>query len=254
MRYGHTMMRNILRTFAAVTMLGVAGACSDTTTVAPVAETAKVFAPANFTQVGSVTLLQVNNSEGIIARVGSHVLYVPAYAICDLLTSGYGAATWDQPCYPMRGSITITATEFIGPNGEPYIDFQPAMRFAPNKEVMIFFREGRTDGTKQAAVKYCNNLGWCVDESLTDPSLKPFRITGTSIIGRRVKHFTGYTVTYEFECDGVATPTGDGNYYCEPGTGTGVQRRSGYMVASGENVVDIMSEKDDRADKKKDEQ
>ncbi len=252
MLYGQK--RNQIRMFVAVAMLGMAGACADTTTVAPVAESAKVVAPANFIQVGNVTVFRVYNGEGITTRIGSHVLYMPANAICDLLLSGYGASSWDRSCTPMRGSIIITATEFVGPDGQPYIDFQPAMRFAPGKEVMLFFREGRTDGTKQAGVKYCNNLGWCVDESLTDASLKPFRINGTSIIGRRLKHFSGYTVTYEMACDGSSVGVGDGNFYCESGTGAGLERRSGYMVASGENVVDVMNDDNDhRVERRKEE-
>ena len=114
----------------------------------------------------------------------------------------------------------ITATVLAGPDGEPYIDFQPAMRFAPNKEVTLFFKDPKS-GAKNIAINYCNNLGYCVDESLNDPSLKPFRIN-KNIVGRRLGHFSGYVVAY----DGDAS--------------TGMLRKSGYMVASGEDISDLI--------------
>jgi hypothetical protein len=138
----------------------------------------------------------------------------------------------------MRGNIVITATVFSGLDGQPYVDFEPAMRFSPDKQVMLFFREGRSNASNQmVSVKYCNTLGMCVDESLNDPSLKPFRI-GTSILGRRLKHFSGYVVAYERCYDEVCSRDG------------GLLRRSGYMVASGEDIQDIM--KGDKVDPGKD--
>jgi hypothetical protein len=240
MLYGQTTIGKYAKTFTTVAMLVVAGACADDKTVAPVSAS----------PVGNDTKLRVNNSQGITAMVGAHLIYIPAQAICDIATSGYGVDSWNSPCQPLRGSITITATEFRGPQGEPYIDFQPAMRFAPNKEVMLFFREGRTNGASIATVKYCDAVGNCVDESLNDPSLKPFRIGLTSILGRRVKHFTGYTVTYEAPCLGGVVSIGEGNLACDVEVSVGgLFRRSGYMVASGEDVRDIMAEHANKSNK-----
>jgi hypothetical protein len=246
MKHGHSS-RNIAKAFFAFSVLGLAAACADNQAVAPVAQDHVVSAPANFVQIGYTVTFRVNNSQGATQLVGQHVINIPAHAICDF-SSGYGPQFWDKACEPMRGSTTITATVFAGPNGEPYVDFQPAMRFAPNKEVVVFFREGRTDGTKVAAVKYCNAVGYCMDESLSDASLKPFRVGSTSIIGRRVKHFSGYTVTYEDPCLGSILSLDDGGLACgvEVSLG-GLFRRSGYMVASGEDVRDVMS--DDTADR-----
>ena len=251
MKHSQTI-RNSAKAFFAFVALAYVGACADNT-AAPIAHAPAVVAPASFAEVGSSVVFRVNNWEGTTQKVGVHVINIPAGAICDLTTSGYGAAFWDKPCEPLKGSVVITATVFSGPNGEPYVDFQPAMRFAPNKEVMLFVREGRTDGTKAPSVKYCDAQGVCTDESLTDPSLRPFRIGKTNILGRRIKHFSGYVVVYEWECPGTATPLPDGNgYYCEDG---GFSRRSGYMVASGEDVSDVMKDQDqddNKADKKDD--
>jgi hypothetical protein len=243
------MMRNSAKAFFAFAALAMVGACADDNT-APVALAPAVSAPANFSAAGAPVIFRVNNSEGITKKIGAHVINIPAGAICDLATSGYGKTLWDKPCSPLKGSVVITATVFSGPDGQPYIDFQPAMRFAPNKEVTLFFREGRSDGTKQPTIEYCDAAGVCIDESITDSSLRPFRIGKTNILGRRVKHFSGYVVRYEWECPGTATPLGDGQgYYCD--TDGGITRRSGYMVASGEDVSEVMKEKDG-SDKKDD--
>jgi hypothetical protein len=247
MKHGHSS-RNIAKAFFAFSVLGLAAACAESPMSAPVAEAPTVWAPANFVKTGYTVTFRVNNKEGATKKIGQHVINIPANAICDF-GSGYGPTFWDKKCEPMRGSTVITATVFAGPNGEPYVDFQPAMRFAPNKEVTLFFREPRTDGTKVPSVKYCNEAGYCVDESLNDKSLRPFRVGKTSILGRRVKHFSGYTVTYESSCLSDILSIGDGDSICDVVDGLlgGLLRRSGYMVASGENVVDLMDElkKDD---------
>jgi hypothetical protein len=246
MRHSQTM-RNYAKAFFAFGMLAMAGACADNA-AAPVAQAHVIAAPANFSQTGAAVVFRVNNSEGITKKIGAQVINIPAGAICDLTTSGYGKAFWDKPCSPLKGSVVVTATIFQGPNGEPYVDFQPAMRFAPNKEVMLFFREGKTDGTKQPSVLYCDATANCYDESISDAALKVFRIGKTNILARRVKHFSGFTVRYEWECPGTATPLSSGEgYFCDDG---GFTRRSGYMVASGEDVSDVMDK--DKDDDKKD--
>lgn len=220
--------RQNLRTAKLVIAFGALaflGACADSTTVAPVNQEPVFHAPANFLQIGSSVVFRVNNSDGVTQEIGEHILYIQPQAICDL-SSSYGPTTWDSDCKPLRGSVTITATVFQGANGEPYIDFQPAMRFNPKKQAYLFLRADRANSDTQMQrllIKYCNNLGYCVDESLTDASLQPFRLDEYGVVGRRVKHFSGYVVAYE-QCD-AACPT------------DGMMRRSGYMVASGEHDV-----------------
>ena len=232
MRHGQTM-RNYARAAFVFSTLAVAGACADKSAVAPVEETPAFVAPANFMRIGYVVAFRVENARGATQKIGDHVINIPANAICALGTSGYGTDYWNQSCSPMKGSVVITATILAGPDGEPYVDFQPAMRFAPNKEVTLFFRDAK-DGTKNLTIKYCNNLGNCIDESLNDPSLAPFRV-GRSIVGRRVKHFSGYVVAYEGPSLDISI---------------GLLRKSGYMVASGEDITDVM--KDTKVDPKKD--
>ena len=224
--------RNSAKGVYALAALALLGACADNTTVAPTAATPAFVAPANFLLVGSSISFRVDNAYGTTQRLDDHVINIPAGAICDLATSGYGSDYWNNSCTPMRGSIVVTATVLKGLDGAPYIDFQPAMRFAPNKEVMLFFRDAK-GGEQNLSVKYCNNLAICVDESLNDASLKPFRIN-RYIVGRRLKHFSGYVIAYE----GLGLDIS-----------IGLLRKSGYMVASGEDIADIMDGKDKKGGK-----
>ena len=224
MKHGH-ISRHLAKAFFAFSALALVGACGDNSAVAPTAETPAFVAPANFLRIGYVITFRVDNQKGATQKIQDHVINLPANAICDLQTSGYGETMWNKSCAPLKGSVVITATVLEGPDGEPYIDFQPAMRFAPNKEVTLFFRD-KKDGEKNLAVKYCNNLGFCMDESLNDASLKPFRIN-KNIVGRRVKHFSGYVIAYDAGLVDVSI---------------GLLRKSGYMVASGEDITDVMDD------------
>ena len=236
--------RNSAKAFFAFAAVALVGACADTSAVAPTAEAPAFVAPANFSNTGYMVVFRVNNSEGITKQIGQHLINIPAGAICDLGASGYGKTEWDKPCKALRGSIVIKATVLEDADGQPFVDFQPAMRFAPNKEVMLVLRQGRNAAKKQLVVEYCNNAGTCGDESLTDPSVAPFRIGNTPIIGRRLKHFSGYMVAWAGDCLGAVINNGDGTYWCDTNLG-GMTRRSGYMVASGEDVSDILKDGQD---------
>ncbi len=229
MKHGQ-ISRNSAKAFFAFAALALVGACADNSSVAPAAEAPAFVAPANFIKIGYVVAFRVDNSKGITQKIGEHVINIPANAICDLATSGYGVDYWNKSCSPMKGSVVVTATVLQGLDGAPMVDFQPAMRFAPTKEVTLFFKDTK-GGEKNLSIKYCNNLAICVDESLNDASLKPFRIN-KSIVGRRVKHFSGYVIAYE----GLGLDIS-----------IGLLRKSGYMVASGEDITDIMDkEKHDK--------
>jgi hypothetical protein len=229
--------RTQIRALLALAGLLVVGACADNST-APGAKARPFVAPANYDRIGDVVEFRVDNSVGATKIIGSHVLSMPAGSICDLETSGYGSTEWDQPCAPLQGSVVITATVMYNDDNQPYVDFQPAMRFAPDKEVVLFLVQGYNSAKTELLIEYCTNLGSCYDESDTDPSLKPFRVGSTPVLGRRLKHFSGYIVISGEACNGTVTDNGDGTYWCEEG----MSRRSGYMVASGEDITDVIKD------------
>ena len=227
MRLGHSS-KNYAKAFFAFAAVGLMSACADNS-VAPVEQAPVAFkAPAAYsTQVGTATFT-VNNSTGGVFRLGNHVIAIPAGAICSL-TSSYGATEWNKPCTRLSGSVTIKATMMKDDENHPYVDFQPAMRFSPDKEVMLFLKNGFSRNATELGLAYCDNLGNCVDESLNDASLAPFRVGRSSYLGRRLKHFSGYSVTAGRGCIGILTDLGDG-WIC---LNEGLLRKSGYMVASG---------------------
>ena len=229
--------KNYVKAFFAFAAVGLISACSDNSSVAPEAAPVTASAPANFGKAEGVKVIVVDNNKGGTFRVGRHVLHFPAGSICSL-TSSYGATEWDKPCAKANGLVVITASMWKDGDNHPYVDFQPAMRFAPNKEVMLFLRNGLARQAAELQIEYCNNLGHCVDESLNDASLAPFRVGKTSVLGRRIKHFSGYSVTAGRGCAGSLSEEGD-SWVCNNET---MARKSGYMVASGF--------KDDGRDKK----
>lgn len=230
MKLGHSS-RNYAKAFFAFVTIGVVSACADAPTVAPEATVAAFAAPAAYTRIGGVKTFTVWNNAGTTQKIGAHTIVIPARAICAA-DAAYLAAAWDTPCTPVVGAVTITATTLYDNENHPYVDFQPALRFAPEKQVMLFLRNGRSSQATQLEMVFCNNLGVCIDESLTDPSLKAFRVGRTSLIGRRIKHFSGYAVNAGERCRGGLTED-DGTWMCESES---MERRSGYMVASGKDA------------------
>ena len=222
--------RNVAKKVFVVATIGFAAACADVN-VAP-RQTPAFRAPAAFDIVDGVQTFTVSNDEGAVQQLGSHVIVFPAGSICDPALSSYGPTEWDKPCTPLQGSITITATMLRDKENHPYVDFQPALRFDPSKDVMLFLRNGRSSYATQLSMQVCNAELVCIDESVADSSLQPFRVGQTSMIGRRVKHFTGYMISVGERCDGIITQELDGSWMCNAET---MARRSGYMVASGKS-------------------
>ena len=128
--------------------------------------------------------------------LGPNHLDIPAYGVCNLLTSGYGAAYWDKPCNPQLLPVTLTVVIKNATSDHPSINFFPAMRFNPSKSVQLFMYAPHVSPTdaKNWLMSYCPDLGACFDESLMDTSLATAIDYSNDMLFRRVKHFSGYTV------------------------------------------------------------
>jgi hypothetical protein len=126
-----------------------------------------------------------------------------AASVCDLLTSSYGAGTWDQGCLPSLLPVQITAKAWFDANGLPRTDFQPAMRFVPGAANAVTLALHDRAGNPSAAgkVAYCSDAGACVDEAVADPSLATQVDPTNGFWVRRIKHFSGYTVIVGFGGD-----------------------------------------------------
>ncbi|MDB4887280.1 MAG: hypothetical protein JWN79_2718 [Gemmatimonadetes bacterium] len=142
----------------------------------------------------------VDPSRDQSVNLGPNYLSIPANAICDIATSSYGPAHWNESCVPQADSVRITAVVRNSTSDHPSIDFYPAMRFAPTTNVglYVYVPTGMAAFQKNWIMKYCNDVGVCVDESLADSDLRSFADTQNHMVFRRIKHFSGYLVSIGF--------------------------------------------------------
>lgn len=225
--------RKITKAALAFTALGILGACADSA-VAPTQEVA-FKAPPSFDRLVGTKQFYAGGYTGTIQVLGNHIISIPAGAICDPQISTYGPTEWDKSCTPLSRPILITATMMEDDKGAPYVDFQPALRFVPTKQVNLYLRTPKGQAA-EFKINYCNNAGICMDESLTDASLETRRVGRSGLLVRRVKHFSGYMISSGKACLGSLTEELDGTLMCVTDDllgDIGLGRKSGYMVASG---------------------
>lgn len=131
-------------------------------------------------------------------QFGKHSLSLPARAICDPATSGYGIGLWDMPCSPLTTAITITVKVRGASGGLPRVDFEPALRFSPDKAAYLTFSVKGKQAKDAVAmgIYYCPTSAKkdCIDEALFDPSLQTVLDRPNKSVYRRIKHFSGYLV------------------------------------------------------------
>jgi hypothetical protein len=144
--------------------------------------------------------------------MGDSKLEIPAGAICDLATSGYGPEFWDQPCAPEQNPVKLTVTLNSTLGDGATVDFSPELRFSPSSEVVL--RLSAPSVSKQDAkdwvILYCpsatsttsgNGAGGagggkdgnkCVNEALKDQDLRTDIDYDLKQLFRRIKHFSRY--------------------------------------------------------------
>lgn len=140
---------------------------------------------------------------------GQSFVYIPGNAICDP-SSGYGPGTWNQPCTPYSGTVTIQVV-WSTRSGHTYAEFEPAIRFDPNQKVYLVLFDRSVGNNKNLGLLWRDTTGGWVNEALGDPSLGPVSISGFLVM-RRIKHFSGYNVSAG-GCDPTVDPScGSGGY------------------------------------------
>ena len=202
-----TKARNVAARFTLIAGTLLMGACSGDVTApaaAPVrrsVEATSMFVPSAAAKaligvVDGTYAVTFDPTHDQSFWLGPNHLSMPANSICDLATSGYGAAYWNHGCTPQTLPVTLTVVIKNAASSNPSIQFYPAMRFNPYKTVQLFMyapNVSRTDA-KNWLMFYCPDLGKCVDESLTDTALTTNIDYDNNVLFRRVKHFSGYTV------------------------------------------------------------
>ena len=114
----------------------------------------------------------IDPSQDQSLSLGASHLDIPANAVCDIASSTYGASHWNESCAAQTDTFTITAVVRNAATDHPSVDFEPALRFSPDKQVNLYLHvtdQATIDASR--VVKYCNANG-CVDESVSDPSLR----------------------------------------------------------------------------------
>lgn len=135
-----------------------------------------------------------------VFSLGPNRLELPANAVCALGTTSYGAEFWNSPCKPETRSVRLTVTVKDANSDHPSLDFQPAMRFNPSKTVSLYFyvpNVSRADA-RNWLILYCppsgNGSGKCVNEAEFDNDLRTYVDYDASVLFRRIKHFSLYSV------------------------------------------------------------
>jgi len=182
-----------------------------------------------------VTQFNVSPGSPQTAVIGDHKIVFDKYAICDLDASGYGPDTWDQPCTPTRSTIRITATYWTDLQGNPQIDFWPAMRFNPASSVVLYMKDKSALETNR--IFWIDAFGRMVDESVNDPSVAT-QVGTNGFKFRRIKHFSGYVITTgRDDLSGTSGSEPTSSYLNGPRTPMSVpapeQLNSGHVVATG---------------------
>ncbi|NUP57161.1 MAG: hypothetical protein HOQ19_15115 [Gemmatimonadaceae bacterium] len=142
---------------------------------------------------GTYTFL-IDPSQPQALQLGASHLDIPANAVCDLASTSYGPAYWNDSCALQRDTFTVTAVVRNAATDHPSVDFEPALRFSPDASVGLYLYV-TNDATLDASrtVKYCNATG-CVDESVNDPSVTSSVDLVNRVVFRRIKHFSGFIV------------------------------------------------------------
>lgn len=204
-------LRNITRTLASAAAVATAlavAACSADSVAAPdlapgapsLAKSAKgkkVARPARGTKPVETRTFVYDPTKKLIQPFGtSDQVTLPAGAVCDPATSGYGVALWDAACKPLTKPITFTVSWTEDAAGHTIVEFSPDVRFVPGAAVTLELNDRVKPKDRETGTIYWCPTGssTCVDEGEDDSSVRT-TTRGTSFhYERRLKHFSGYTV------------------------------------------------------------
>ena len=156
-------------------------------------------------QVKTKTLTFTLDPQGGQVKVGDFTLDYPANAVCDPATSGYGDDMWELPCETLNEPITITAT-YWWVNKNAFVDFQPDIRFSPDKEVFISTKRGakKAEDLDAFTMFYFKQVGgtwYFYNDGSVDPSVATQRDFNSKRVWRRVKHFSGISLSSGALCE-----------------------------------------------------
>lgn len=201
-------MNKALKVVLSLTAMLAAG-CSDSTVTAPASEApgGALMAkggihgkPRAASDTAFFDFRFNTHNGGTLDFGGGNYVTIPGDVVCDPATSGYGPNFWDRSCDTMRSSLEITAKVWIDENHHPRVDFSPDIRFAPtndpSKFVMVTFADQDAANAWGTDILYCRGMTTgCIREANNDPTMATVTDGRHGQVRRRVKHFSGYSIT-----------------------------------------------------------
>jgi hypothetical protein len=147
--------------------------------------------------------------------MGASKLEIPAAAVCELGSSGYGPSFWNAPCAPETRTMQLTITISSSGGSGTSIDFNPSLRFNPASNVWLTLSApnvsvqdaknwvilycasgtGTTSGSGSGGSGSGKDGSKCVNEALTDKDLQTFVDYDLQQLTRRIKHFSVYRIS-----------------------------------------------------------
>jgi hypothetical protein len=190
----------------------LAAGCSDSA-VAPKAAPASLDATivgggatAALTSVDTLRFtFVIDPSRNVTYNLGAgNMIVFPAHSLCDVNKSSYGNGEWDKPCTPAVYPATIHTKAWLDTRGLAHVDFDRHVRFVPTSNpagwVMLSLYDYGAATLAWLHIEYCKDVqdaakDNCRDESKDDPTLATVKNPLTGQYTRRLKHFSGYSLT-----------------------------------------------------------
>lgn len=212
-------MRVNLRTLVVAAATLTIAACGDSSTAPGDASALRPagHGPSLDLSLGNLLLgtdFTLNQNGGTFPLAGGlYTIVFPTNAVCDL-NSTYGTDQWDQPCTLATKSIKVHATVSVTSTGLA-VDFSPSLRFSPSATVILYTDTYAATIKANSAYFSANHaalrpfamywaptfLGATVPDYLTDPTAVTHVNLTTGRIWRRVKHFSGYSLSTGQACN-----------------------------------------------------
>lgn len=217
-------MNKAITTVLALTAMLAAG-CSDGT-VAPRSEsssdTGLIGGGATAALTGSDTLrfsfvIDPSRSTYYYLGAGNSITF-PARSLCDPVKSTYGNGEWDKPCPVATAPVTINTKAWLDGQGYAHVDFERSVRFVPTANpagwVVLTLTDFGASTNPWAQILYCKNASStnCINEAKGDPTLATIKNPVTGQLTRRVKHFSGYSITAGDGCEDSCDNGSEGSF------------------------------------------
>jgi hypothetical protein len=197
----------------------LAAGCSDSSVAPKAASTAHDAtipgggATAALTSVDTLRFqFVIDPSRTVIYSLGAgNTIVFPAHSLCDVYRSSYGYGQWDKPCYPATSPVTIKTKAWLDAQGLAHVDFDRHVRFVPSADpthwVMLSLYDYGASSLAWLSIQYCKDINSidkdnCRDEAKDDPTLATLKDPITGRYTRRLKHFSGYSLTSGRDSDG----------------------------------------------------